>query len=132
MINDPAVLVKTYAEYLGEFPGQLRIMDTSRYLPKSYFGAREDENGRVDRAIEEMGVQLAIDAFKCGLGVLVLSSPLYRIQAYLGTRHEYNSPPPPPDPPFISVAPLWGQIPDRATVEVHVAVIVFPIRLQEV
>lgn len=131
MINDPITLAKAYAEYLNEFPEQLRIVDTSRYLPSSLFGYREDENFRAERAIEEMGVQLATDAFKRGLGVLVLTAPLYRIQGYLGTRHEYDSPPP-PDPPFVNVAPTSGQIPDRAVVEVHLAAIVFPIKIQEV
>lgn len=72
--------VDQHTEWMRENAGGLRIFDTARSLTPEQFA---DETFR-NQTIRSMGAQIALDAFRRGLGLIALAPPQYRVEHFMG------------------------------------------------
>ena len=72
--------VDAHTEWMRENAAGLRIFDIARSLAPRLFA---DEKFR-DQTLRNMGTQLALDAFRRGMGLIALAPPQYRVESFLG------------------------------------------------
>jgi hypothetical protein len=80
-----ARIVGAHAEWMTQHAPGLRLLDTTQLITASAYA---DEILR-RKLIDDMGSQMAVDAFKCGMAVIALSKPQYLVQEWMGAGSAY-------------------------------------------
>jgi hypothetical protein len=127
MTEQPATYVVEHGQYLKDYPGQARILSLSRRLPRHAYSSLSHRTG----VIREMRSQIARDAFERGLGIIGLAEPFYRVEQYLALRRALPDPGSYQNPEWTHEEPEAHLLDQRATVEILIEAVGFPIRIQE-
>jgi hypothetical protein len=128
MTYQPETFVVEHGQYLKDYPGQARILSLTRMLPRHAYSSTPHRTG----AVREMRSQIARDAFERGLGIIGLAEPFYRVEQYLALRQTPLDPGSYQNPEWTHEEPEAHLLDQRATVEILIEAVGFPIRIQEV
>lgn len=120
-------VINEHTEWMRAHAFGLRMFETSTVLTPSMFA---NTSLRL-RAIEDMGLQIARDAFKRGFGVIALSPPQYLVHTVMDAWMD-------PDSVITPKPGIWGPdapalpLPGESRVEIKIEAFGFPIGKREV
>jgi hypothetical protein len=120
-------VIDEHTEWMRDNAFGLRMFETSAVLNPGMFANEQLRR----RSIEDMGVQIAQDAFKRGFGVIALSAPQYFVHEALDAWMDPNSAII-PKPGDWQVAPPALPLPANSRVEIKIEAFGFPIGKREV
>lgn len=121
-------IVDQHAQWMRENAGGLRLLDITHRLHPNAFA-----NEIVRRkTIEDLGISLAVDAFKRGLGVMALSEPRYRVERFMGAWTGTSRPITPEPSGWLPAPPPADLIDPDALILLKIEAYGFPIGPREV
>lgn len=121
-------VIDAHAEWMREHAEGLRLLDvTHRLHPREF----ESESIRASR-IKDMGAQMAVDAFRRGLGVIALSEPHYRVERFMGAWSDTSRPIAAEPGGWLSAPPPAGMIEPDSLIVIKIEGFGFPIGPREV
>lgn len=121
-------VIDQHTEWMRDNAGGLRLLDNRQGMPPNAF-ANEALRQQV---IKDLGAQMALDAFKRGLGILALSEPLYFVQRYMGAWMDPSKPVPSDSPGWLPAPPPTDMIETDALILIKIEAYGFPIGRREV
>lgn len=120
-------VIDEHAEWMRKNALGLRRLDLTRMMGADLFGSEAHRQ----KLIEQMGIQIALDAFKRGLGVITLSSPRYLIHRHVGAWEEPSPALVPEDTDWLSTPPSASTLEPRTLIEIKIEAFGFPIGKHE-
>lgn len=127
MTGKTEAFVIEHGQYLKDYPGQARLLSLIQSLPRHAYVSLPHRTG----VVREIRAQMVREAFERGLGIIGLADPFYRVEPYLALR---DTPPEPgtyQSPEWTHDEPPTHLLDDRASVEIMIEAVAFPIRLQQ-
>lgn len=121
-------IVGAHAEWMTEHAPGLRLLDTTQLITASAYA---DESLR-RKLIDDMGAQMALDAFKCGMAVIALSEPQYLVQEWMGARSPYFPRVAHEQTPWTTEEPNEAQLDFDTMIAIKVEAYGFPLAVREV
>jgi hypothetical protein len=121
-------IIDDHAEWMRQNAHGLRLLDNTCRLTPMSFGS---ESIRA-RAIENMGVQIAVDAFKRGLAVIALAPPQYFVERFMGAWMAPSRPITPEPAGWLPAPPPAELIDADSLIAIKIEAYGFPIGPREV
>jgi hypothetical protein len=121
-------VIDQHTEWMRENAFGLRMLDTSMALTTAMYA---NESLR-QQAIEDMGAQIARDAFKRGLGIIALSPPQYLVHRHLGAWMDPERIITPEPGGWLPAPPPASMLERDSRIEIKIEAFGFPIGKREV
>jgi hypothetical protein len=121
-------IVDQHTEWMRENAYGLRMLDGVRRLNPASFGSESIR----DRAIEELGSQIVVDAFRRGLGIIALSPPQYFVERFMGAWTDSSRPIAPEPAGWLPALPPADMIDADSRILIKIEAFGFPIGPREV
>jgi hypothetical protein len=120
-------IVGAHAEWMTQHAPGLRLLDTTQLITASAYA---DEALR-RKLIDDMGSQMAIDAFKCGMAVIALSEPQYLVQEWMGAGSAYFPRVAHQQAPWTTEEPNAAQLERDTMIAIKLEAYGFPLAVRE-
>lgn len=121
-------IIDAHAEWMREHAFGLRMLTLSQAMGS---GAFANETLR-QQLIEDIGSQIARDAFKRGLGIIAMTPPQYLVRRHLGLWLDPDRVIVPEREEWLPAPPPASMLEPRTTVEIMIEAFGFPIGKREV
>lgn len=120
-------IVNQHADWMRENAYGLRLLDNTIGITPAIFA---DEALRM-KTISDLGLQIAVDAFRRGLAVIALTPPQYLVQDHLGAWMEPSKPITPEPAGWLPAPPPASMIDPNARILIKIEAYGFPIGPRE-
>jgi hypothetical protein len=121
-------VINQHTEWMRENAFGLRLLDLTRMLSADMFG---NETIR-QQLIDDMGSQIALDAFRRGLSVMALATPQYMVHRHLGAWEDPDRIITPEPASWLPAPPPASMLEPNCVIEIKIEAYGFPIGKREV